>query len=430
MPDKYGTYSLSVDPTPMTEPRTADHNPIDISIGRQPVFDEKKRLWGYELFCVGSDEATRSGFPEEANVAINVQSGAYLCLQQIMDRGRKIIVDFSEKSILENLPYALPPVLAAVKVAEQACRQPSVVALLGKLKSEGYLIAVEGFSDYPACAPLCDLADILCIEVAGKGKEALGAILAKARKYKASWLASRIQDSVQFGICQELGFSLFHGAFFKAAEKVRIRKLSSNEVLRLNLLKFIEQDEPNLARLADTIQADATISFRLLAYLNSAAFALSQKIKSIHHAIGLLGWRNVKAWLRVVLLTDMNQTKEAHELVLVSAQRGLFLELVTREHDFWGFNPESLHLLGIFSLLDVLLGMPMAEIVANLPLDSKMKAALCREANNEYLPLLQLAQCLEEARWEDGESLIQKLNLDSKKVRTAFQASVNWSSEL
>ena len=126
----------------------------------------------------------------------------------------------------------------------------------------------------------------------------------------------------------------------------------------------------------------------------------------------------------------MGQSKDAHELVLLSAQRGLFLELVARDHDFWGFDPESLHLLGIFALLDGLLSVPMIGIVANLTLDNKMTAALCREPNNEYLPLLELAQCLEEARWADADRLIQQLNLDSQKVKTAFQASVDWSSEL
>jgi c-di-GMP phosphodiesterase len=143
-----------------------------------------------------------------------------------------------------------------------------------------------------------------------------------------------------------------------------------------------------------------------------------------------LGWRKLKSWLRVVLLTEMGQGRDARELVLLSAQRGLFLELVAREHDFWGFSPESLHLLGIFSLLDALLAMPMAQIVEYLPLDSKIKAALCREPNNEYLPLLDLARCLEEARWEDGEQLTRQLGLNRARVKGALQSALNWVSEL
>ena len=78
-------------------------------------------------------------------------------------------------------------------------------------------------------------------------------------------------------------FSLFCGAFFKSPETITVKKLTSNEISRFNLLQFIEQDDPDFARLAETIQADVSVSFRLLAYLNSVAFGFSQKIKSIQH---------------------------------------------------------------------------------------------------------------------------------------------------
>jgi c-di-GMP phosphodiesterase len=412
----------------MTEPNANAEERIKVSIGRQPVFDAQRKLWGYELFCVGDAASTRSGFPQEMNAAISVQSGAYLCLQQITGRGAKVIVDFTEKSILDNLPHALPPVHTAVKVQEGMCGKPFILEVLAGFKAEGYLIAVEGFSGNAAYEPLYDLADILSIEAEGCCRETLGTGWATRRR--TSLMARNVKDPAQFRNCQNAGAALFHGGFFKAPEKITIRKMSSNEILRFNLLKFIEQSDPDLKRLAGTIQADATISFRLLSYLNSAAFTLTQKIKSIQQAITLLGWRNVRNWLRVVLLTDVSQSKDAHELVLLSAQRGMFLELVARDHDFWGFHPESLHLLGLFSLLDALLGMPMQEIVLNLPIDNKMKAALCGETNNEYSPLLRLARCLEETDWSESEILVQQLNLDEKKVNVAFQASINWASEL
>jgi EAL and modified HD-GYP domain-containing signal transduction protein len=407
-----------------------DKNSISVSFARQPVFDGKRRLWGYELFCVGNSESTPSGFPGENSVAIQVQSSAYMSLQQITGAGKKVIVDFSERSVLERLPYVLPPVLAAVKVPENVSRKPSVMESLARLKADGFLIVVGEFSGNAECALLYQLADILSIDIRTIESARLTALLAVAQSYTASLMAMRVYDPAQFQMCADTGFSLFHGPFFKSPDRMTVRKLSSNEVFRFNLLQFIETDDPDFGRLAAAIQADATISFRLLGYLNSAAFGFSQKIKTIQQAVALLGWRTVRNWLRVVLLTDMSQSKDAHELVLLSAQRGLFLELVARDHDFWGFDPEHLHLLGLFSLLDALLGMPMAEIVANLPLESKMKAALCRETHNEYLPLIQLVQCLEEARWDDSDRFIQQLNLDPAKIKAAFHTSVAWSSEL
>lgn len=414
----------------MTEQKIHNEHPMSVSIVRQPVFDEKGQLWGYELFCVGNDETTLSGFPENENVALSVASSAYIGLQRILDRGKKIIINFNEKSILNDLPYAFPPILAVVKVVENIYLQPHVPDVLKRLKSDGYLIAVDGFTGNPDFGSLYGLADIIGTDVSYRQKDALGALLDIARPYTDLVLASQVEDPARFKMCSALGFNLFHGSFFKSPDKVTVRKLSSTEVSRFNLLHLIETDEPDLDQLAATIQGDVSISFRLLAYLNSTAFGLPQKIKSVHQAILLLGWRKMKNWLRVVLLTDMSQSKDAPELVLLSAQRGKFLERIAQDHDFWGFDPDSLSLLGIFSLLDALLGIPMTEIVRYLPIETQLKTALCREPNNEYLPLLHLAQYFEEAKWVDAEKMIQQLNLDGNKTRAAFQTSVDWAGEL
>jgi EAL and modified HD-GYP domain-containing signal transduction protein len=402
----------------MTEPSSKDSN--SVSIGRQPIFDKQRKLWGYELFCVG-------GPP---NVAQQIQSSAYASLQQITQAGKSVLVDFTERGILNNLPYALPPKLAAIRVTERLGESTEVVDSLVRLKSDGYRVAVHGFRCRPGSASLYPVADIIGIDLNWDDRDTAAARTETARRYGALLMALRVQNETHFKTCRELEFDLFHGGFFKSPDRVTSRKLSSNEVVRFQLLQVMESAEFDVNRLANAIQSDVTITLRLLAYMNSAAFAFSQHIKSVAQAIALLGAHNVKNWLRVVLLSDMSQSANSRELVLLSAQRGLLLELIAKEHDFWGFAPDSLHLLGLFSLLDVLLGLPMPEIVTHLPLDYKMKAALCREPNNEYLPLLQLAQSFEEARWDDGERLIQELNLDGGSVKRAFQASLNWASTL
>jgi len=414
----------------VTENNTPVENQITVSFIRQPIFDEKRQLWGYQLFGVGNVQTTASGFPEEENMAMSLASGAYIGLQQILDRGKKIIVNFNQKSILEKLPYALPPFVAAIKVTEESCNQPPVLEMLKRLKDDGYLIAISAFTSNYAFDTLYQIADIIILETSLKKEFELAALLKAAKKYQALLVASQVDNPDNFSLCKRLGFSLFYGSFFKLPEKITTRKLSSIEISRFNLLKFVEKDQPDIAQLAKTIQTDVSMSFRLLTYLNSVAFGFPKKITSIHQAILLLGWRKMKNWLRVVLLADLSNNKDAHELVLLSAQRGRFLELVAQDHNYWDFDPNSLNLLGIFSLLDALLGLPMKEIVTHLPLESKMKAALCREPNNEYLPLLQLSQYFEEAKWVEAEKLLQQLNLDKNKVKDAFQASTSWAGEL
>jgi EAL and modified HD-GYP domain-containing signal transduction protein len=409
---------------------TTPDNAVTLSVARQPVFDAKRRLWGYDLFCVGRDPASPAGVPTDDRVAIGVASSAYMGLQQIISGGQKIILNFSEKSILEQLPYAMPPALAVVQVTEQVFAQPHVLPVLQQFKTDGFQIGVADFSGAAASLVLYEMADVISLDVSHTPPSSLEALVAKTGPFPGLLMARNVGDSDQLALCRDLGFKLFQGAFFKLPDTVEMRTLTSNEVARFKLLHLLEGPEDDFNQLAETIQSDITISFRLLAYLNSAAFGLRQKIKSINQAIAMLGWRKIKNWLRVVLLNDMGRSRETPELMRVATQRGKFLELIAKAHDYWGFDPESLHLLGIFSLLDTMLGVPMTDIVAYLPLDDKLKAALCGEPNNEYLPLLELARHVEEARWEACEKMMQQLNLNSDKVKAALQEAIDWADEV
>lgn len=401
----------------------------ELSIARQPVFDEKRRLWGYLLHGFGAHGKLDA--PENGeNAVVNVANSTYMGLQHILDRGKKIIIDFSEKGIVDGMPYALPPQSAVMMVGESVLGKPDVIRSLEQMKRDGFLLAVAGFSGAPAGDALYRLADILCVAAGGRRADELERIMRVIGRYPATGLALHVNTPAAFDRCRETGFTLFAGGFFKAPEVLRLREMTSNAVSRFKLLRLLETAQPDMDALTENIQADASVSFRLLAYLNSAAFGFPQQIKSIQQAVSLLGWNRIRNWLRVVLITDTSQHKHISDLMLLSAQRGKFLELLAKDHDYWGFDPNSMHLLGIFSLLDVMLGIPMAEIVSHLPLEARLKSALCGEAGSEYLELLKLARLLEEARWAEAEGMVQQLNLDGNKIRRAFQRAIDWAAEL
>ncbi len=413
----------------------ADHqnsctDSLSMFIARQPVFNKKKDLWGYELFCVCNEGEIGSVISKDINVAVNIASSNYIGIQQVLDRGKKIIVNFNEKNLLDDSPYALPPGLTVIKVPEGLLANKSVSDSLIKLKTDDYLIAVGDFTGNQEHEAVYSISDLFCIDTSEIRKEELSEIVHRADSFDAMILAEFIKNNDRFEMCLDLGCSLFHGPFFKIPEKLFLKKISSNEIARFNLLKSIEKEDPDFDELSKQIQADVSISFRLLSYLNSAAFGFSQKIQSIHKAITLLGWKQMKIWLRVVILSDMNCSPNAPELMFLSAQRGKFLETVVKEHDFWGFDPDSLFLLGTFSLLDTMLGMDMKEIVQYLPLDDKLKEALCLDPNNEYFPLIQLALSMEETRWDDVNTMIRTLSLDPSRIRKAFQDSIDWANEI
>ncbi|MCP4682125.1 MAG: HDOD domain-containing protein [Desulfobacterales bacterium] len=403
---------------------------VSLSFARLPIFDPKRNLWGYELVYV-SPEGDLTIKPENSDaIAVDLASSTYMALQKILGRVKKIMINFSQKNILDNLPYALPPSRAAVKIADPLNISDSALESLKQLKDDEYQIVVCWIPEHQTCAAIYHLADIICLDIAGHDLPDLSAIFQEAKQYGASVLANRVDDQTRFDICIQTGFSLFQGSFFKQPEDLSVKKILSGTVSKFQLMEAIEQDDPDFTELAQIIQTDVSVSFRLLSYLNSVAFGFRQKVESIKDAIAMLGWRNLRNWLRIALLAEVAESEHASELIFLSAQRGKFLEQVSLDHDFWGFEPDSLFLLGIFSLLDAMLNQKMAEIVKYLPLADKLKSALCIEDNNEYVPLLKLAQCLEETKFKESDAMINRLGLDPVKVKKAYHGAIEWANKL
>jgi len=405
-------------------------NLISIAFARLSVFDIKKNLWGYELIYMPANGVKTTDSKQEEVITADLVSDTFITLEKIMDKKKKLMVNFSRQNLLDNLPYALPPGRTVVKLTDPANLPDSLIQVLEKLKESGYQIAITWTKDHNSCKAVFKLADIICLDISDMGLPNLMSIYRAAAPYDSQILANSVDDKTKFDICYKAGFSFFQGSFFKLPEDVSVKKVLSGTISRFQLMEAIEQKDPDFSKLAATIQADVAISFRLLSYLNSASFGFRQKIVSIKDAITMLGWQNLKNWLRVVLLTEVSQNRNASELIFLSAQRGKFLEQVGLDHDFWGVEPDSLFLLGIFSLLDALLNQPMNEITKYLPLADKLKDALCMEDNNEYVPLLKLSIYFEEARFDHSNNLTSQLGLDSVKVRQAYRGSIEWANQL
>jgi len=404
-----------------------DNNLILVTFARLPIFDVEKNLWGYELVYMPTNGKRISHPKQDEIITADLMAATALALEQMMEKGRRIMVNFSWQNILENLPYALPPGRTAVKITAPA-PSDSLVQILEKLKDDGYQISLDWSDD--TCQSLFKLADIICQDISGMGVPDLTGIYTKTAPYGSLILAKRVHNQTGFDVCQRAGFSLFQGSFFKQPEDMSVKKVLSGTISKFQLMEAIEQKNPDFSKLAATIQADVAISFRLLSYINSASFGFRRKIDSIKDAITMLGWHNLKNWLRVVLLAEVSENQHASELIFLSAQRGKFLEQIGLDHDFWGFEPDSLFLLGMFSLLDALLNRPMTEIVKYLPLSDKLKGGLCMKDDNEYVPFLKLAIYFEEAEFDQSDAMSNQLGLDTTKVKLAYGGSIDWANKL
>lgn len=396
-------------------------------LARQPVYDMDGQVWGHELLFRDAQSALRANFSNQDDATLTVAASAIANPTNYFHGDNRLMINFGQKSILDEVPYALPHSSIIIQVPEDLLLGMDMLQTIVHLKKDGYVIAVDDYTGRANPGVLLGLVDILIIDVLERSKDEMIDLLAKGSAFtQAVCLAKKVETQEMLEIAKDVGFTLFQGFFFKHPEIIVGRKLTSHESTRMTLLQTIEHPEPDFDELAQQIQADPSISYRLLSYLNSPVFGFSDKIASIKQATVLLGWKQLKNWLRVIVITDLEPEGRHTELAFLAVQRGKFLEWTVLNHKIKDRDPDSLFLLGLFSLLEPMLHKPITELVDNLPLDADIISALCRN-DGPYEAWLDMLTAFESADWDYVDYLVTELGLNRSMVAITYYESVAWA---
>jgi len=403
----------------------AEPSPTNLRLlTRNPIFTAGKTVWGYEIQATASLTSDLPEDAQQANVGSAVISGDYIGLNTILARNKKILLSYTREQLHKQIPYAFPAQSSAILIGADQQNDPGLLPALEQMAADGHTVALEWNSRVTPTSGVMDMAAVLCLSSPDLSAE-LGTIPGGK-----TVIARNVTSREELEELQRLGVTLFQGRFFKTPEIIPGKKLSSHQNSRLQILRVIEDESPDLDLLARTIQADVSLSYRLLTYLNSPTFGFMRKIDSIRQAITLLGWINVRNWLRAVLLADIAQGEVQTELLHLSLWRGKFLEQTVAGHDYWNFKPDEMFLLGMFSLLDAILGIPMADALAFLPLNDAQKKALRGENTTEYMPLITLMLAFEDHDEESLGKVLQDLNLDHQTMRRVHCEAGAWAASI
>jgi len=240
-------------------------------------------------------------------------------------------------------------------------------------------------------------------------------------------LAEKVETQEEFAAGMYMGYSLFQGYFFCRPEMMQHRVLPSSKLAYLELLRAATAPEIDVQQLAMKIKHEASLTFRLLRYLNSAAFGLRSEIHSVAHALSLLGERELRKWIAVVSVGVLADGKP-DELITVPLVRGRFCGLLP-PHAGIPEHANDLFLMGLLSVMDAILDRPLDSILAELPVRTEIKDAL-RAHTGLYWQLLEIATALERADWGKVSALVAETRMDEERVSALYISAVDWSTDL
>lgn len=392
-------------------------------VARQPIFDREEKVFGYELLFRDGLENAFHGDTDEASRA-TLDRTLLMGLDVLCD-GRRAFVNCTRDTLIKGLVTLLPSTTTVVEVLETVPADPDVVAACQHLKEAGYMIALD---DYVAGDPreaLAEMADIIKVEMQLTTEEQRAALIKQFGPWRCRMLAEKIETRAEFERARDQGFVYFQGYFFRRPEMMNTRDMPANRMNYLRMLQEVSRPDLELAELEKLIKSEASVCYRLLRYLNSAMFGFQSEIHSVRHALSILGERDVRRWVRLVAAVGAGQEKTS-DLVLSALVRGRFGEFLAPRVKH---GESDLFLLGLLSLIDAMMEMPMAEVLEKIPLDHATKAVLLGQPS-ALRPVYQLMLAHESGEWAAAAELSRGLNVDQEEVAGFYWQAQQWAREV
>jgi EAL and modified HD-GYP domain-containing signal transduction protein len=370
---------------------------MDIYIARQPVFDRKMNVYGYELLYRKSTNNFYEGIDDNKSTA-ELINNAFLTMHVFeLTGGTKAFINFSQDLLINEIPLLLPADSIVVEVLERVEINEDVIAACKKLSESGYVIALDDFIFNESYLPLLEIAHIVKIEISAVDCE-MQRKLIKQYKNKIKFLAEKVETREEFQLVMEMGYDYFQGYFFSKPTIIKDKEIDSPNINLIRIMKILNEKELEYQRIADIIETDLGLSYKLLKIANSVFFGSRNKILHIKQALVQLGIIELRKWIYLMMLKD-KQTIENKELIKTCFIRARFMELLSlelgkkdRQYEYF--------LTGMFSSIDVLLNKNMKEIVDGLVLTDDIKEALLGR-DNEIKDALNMVLNYELLKWDE-----------------------------
>jgi EAL and modified HD-GYP domain-containing signal transduction protein len=400
-------------------------------LGRQPILDRKQEIVGYELLFRSAD-MDHAVFESYSHASSNVITNALASfgMQEVLG-GKFGFINVHLGLLLSEMLELLPIGQTVLELLEIIRLDDQVIVRCRELKKMGFLLALDDHEFDVFNNEIYNVVDIIKIDILSTGMDALPDVVRQLRKYPVKLLAEKVETVEQFQICYDLGFDLFQGYFFARPVVLNRRKI---DVSGLALLKLLQQLTmgASIEMIEMTFKENPGLSYNLLRLVNSVGLGTREKIKTLRHAILMLGMNHLRRWIQLSLFAGYDSRSINHPLLEMAAVRGRLMEIMLKQlagRSARDEQAETAFMVGILSLLDVLFETPMEEIIANLNLNDDVSSALLKRGG-QLGKMLMLTEKLEVTDFDAVTVLLGECGVSLDQLLAAQLEAFNWRSSI
>ena len=401
-------------------------------IARQPILDRQQHIVGYELLARESATSTQAPaqhtrasdtallFHALSSISSENLFGDKLAFINVRleDLGAEHLeIVFPERIVLE-LPRAAGDDSAMIAEAATAMQA---------LRERGFRLAAGVHALTAPYAAWLPLLSYVQIDVQALPAGVLPMLVKRlAAVPKLQLLAEKVETPETFKEYFDAGLHLFQGYYFARPQTVSAKVVNPAYTTVLRLIDLVNK-HAEVGAIEEVLKQDPTLSFKLLRYINSSGFGLMTEVTSFRHAVVILGYKKLLRWL-VLLLAITPGSSAASSQARVAITRGRMLELLAQPH-MSAEDCDNAFVVGVFSMLDAMLGVPLERALQEISLAEPVMQAL-RDRQGPFGPYLRIVLACEREDWDEIDLHAGLLGLSQRSVALAQLEALAWAENL
>jgi len=393
-------------------------------VARQSIYDKGLNVFAYELlFRPGEANESQVGTEfdgDKATSTVLLNTFSDIGLEKVVE-DKLAFINFTRNLLLTELLEILPSERVVVEILEDVEVDQELIAHVKKLSSLGYTIALDDFVFRDDLQELVDLADIIKLDVFNATPADIEQQVKQISSFKGKLLAEKIETHEIFEVCKELGFDYFQGYFLSKPNLIKGSSAQASRVITLKLLGELQLPSIDVTDIVKTVRQDPMLSYKLLKIINAASFGVTRNVESIREAVVMLGISKIRNWATLIALASVDG--KPHDQLVAAMARAKMCEILAEHLKLMDTTPYFA--LGMFSMLDALLDMPIDEVLKELPLSDELKQAIQHQQGKMGQMLANII-AFDRGDWD---SVRAEPTLNESLYQQAYLSGLEWAKQ-
>jgi EAL and modified HD-GYP domain-containing signal transduction protein len=325
-------------------------------------------IYGHELlFRSGMDNFFRGDGEAATNHTIDS------CLSMIAcSSSKNLFINCTRDTLVNGSVKLLPSRTVILELLETIAPDAEVVRACKQLKRSGFRLSLDDFSPEESKRELVEIADFIKVDFFSSSAATRQEIYSMCRRKNISFIAEKVETISEVQTAQAEGNAFFQGYFHSRPEIIAESQITTNKLVYLQMFAVLATPNPDFREVRRLLLLEPSLCYRLLRIANSALYGFRYRISTIEQALVAIGDDAFRKLVTVVLASKLAHSTPDDD-VRQALERACFCESMAPALNE---NPAELYMLGMFSMMDRMLNIPMTQLLGLVFLSPHIEEAL------------------------------------------------------